>query len=199
MKADIEPLPEQIPIKGLLKRIVQIAKCHRDLMFDGYTRQHAPISIIITTLAAQSYADTVRRGQYARELDLIYDVISNMDRYIEVHEINDNRYYNIQNPTTQGENFAEKWNTHPERAEGFFAWQRQALQDLDKLANTEGLDAIFGHLKTRIIGPESTRVLNIVTNRLGIASESGVLRATPALGLGLTTGQTVKANTCFGK
>jgi hypothetical protein len=42
-----------------------------------------------------------------------------MDRYIEVYEINGNRYYNIQNPTTQGENFAEKWNTHPERAEGF--------------------------------------------------------------------------------
>jgi hypothetical protein len=29
MKAEIELLPEQIPIKGLLKRIVQIANRHR--------------------------------------------------------------------------------------------------------------------------------------------------------------------------
>jgi len=199
MKADIEPLPEQIPIKGLLKRIVQIAKRHRDLMFDGNMRQHAPISVIITTLAAHAYANAVRNGRYAHELDLIHDVIANMHHYIEVRAINGSRYYNIENPTTKGENFAEKWNTHVERAEGFYSWQRQVLRDLDELGNIEGLDAIIGHLKTRIIGPESARVLSIVTNRLGTARKSGVLRATPTLGPGLTTGQTVRANTFFGK
>ena len=63
IKADVEPHPEQIQIKGLLKRIVQIAKCHRELMFANDRRNCAPISIIITTLAAHAYADAVRNGR----------------------------------------------------------------------------------------------------------------------------------------
>lgn len=198
LKADIEPLPDQIPIKGLLKRIVQIAKRHRDLMFTSDRNKRAPISIIITTLAAHAYAYAVRNNRYVHELDLIYDVVSNMDRFIHVDEMNGKRLYTIENPSTKGENFAEKWNVHSERAKGFYAWQQQALNDLDRLAEIEGLDSIIEHLKTRLIGPEATRVMNLVTNRLGRARSAGILRVAPAAGLGLTTGQSVRANTFYG-
>lgn len=198
LKADIEPLPEQIPIKGLLKRIVQISKRHRDLMFANDRNKRAPISIIITTLAAHAYADAVRNNRFVHELDLIYYVVSNMHRFIQVNEMNGKRFYTIENPTTKGENFAEKWNAHPERAKGFYDWQKQALNDLDQLAEIEGLDSIIEHLKTRLIGPEATRVLNLVTNRLGRARSAGILRVAPAAGLGLTTGQSVRANTFYG-
>ena len=35
----------------------------------------------------------------------------------------------IWNETTHGENFAEKWNRRPERAEAFFAWHARFYSD----------------------------------------------------------------------
>ena len=36
----------------------------------------------------------------------------------------------IENPSYKGENFADKWNTHPERADAFFQWLYTARKDL---------------------------------------------------------------------
>ena len=36
----------------------------------------------------------------------------------------------IENPSYKGENFADKWNTHPERATAFFKWLDTARKDL---------------------------------------------------------------------
>jgi hypothetical protein len=199
LKAEIDPLPDQIPIKGLLKRIVQICKRHRDMMFVDDTQKRAPISVIITTLAAQSYVDVVKNTNYTHELDLIYAVIAKMHDYIQRYEVLGKPFYVIPNPTTEGENFAEKWNSHPERAGGFFAWRKKALHDFDELAKLDGIDNIIGYLKQRIIGPESARVLNLVTQRTGNARSTGLLKAAPVvIGLNLTQGHTIKANTFYG-
>ena len=50
---EIVPLKSYNPNKTPLQRIVQILKRHRDIMFQGDDKK--PISIIITTLAAQAY------------------------------------------------------------------------------------------------------------------------------------------------
>ena len=42
----------------------------------------------------------------------------------------ENGLYYIENPSYPGENFAKKWNTHPERATVFFNWVKQATADL---------------------------------------------------------------------
>ena len=60
LRADVAPLPEQIRLKGPLKRIIQLCKRHRDLMFANDTQGKAPISIILTTLAAQSLSCSPR-------------------------------------------------------------------------------------------------------------------------------------------
>ena len=47
-------------------------------------------------------------------------------------------HWYIINPATKGENFAEKWNRKPGRAEAFFAWHSRALDDLEALGRTGG-------------------------------------------------------------
>ena len=49
-----------------------------------------------------------------------------MDKYIE----NNNGVYVVKNPVMEKENFAEKWNEEPKRADAFFAWLRAAKKEL---------------------------------------------------------------------
>ena len=55
LRADIEPYPMSRGPKGILRRVVQILKRHRDYRFLDADPALAPISIVITTLASRSY------------------------------------------------------------------------------------------------------------------------------------------------
>ena len=57
-RAEIRPLPDQTPIKGYLRRTVQLVKRHRSIHFEKQP-DLAPISIILTTLAMRAYAKIV--------------------------------------------------------------------------------------------------------------------------------------------
>ena len=67
-------MPEYGFAKGVLQRAVQIYKRHRDIFFEG--KENAPISIIITTLAAHAFEKAVKERVYESEFDLLYDVLS---------------------------------------------------------------------------------------------------------------------------
>ena len=62
-------------LKGILRRIVQIAKRHRDIHFIDEDQTLAPLSIIITTLASRAYEYCVTNFEYDDELDLVCDVV----------------------------------------------------------------------------------------------------------------------------
>lgn len=89
----------------------------------GKARHERPISIIITTVAAQLYnnEDTI--------VDALASFLDGAEKYIDDHKIEGQ--YHVDNPSYPGENFADKWNKHPERAESFFRWLRQAKEDFD--------------------------------------------------------------------
>ncbi len=120
-EADVEKV-KRYKIKTPLQRAVQLLKRHRDIMFDGKPDKLKPISIIITTIAGQLYDNE----------DNIYDaldtILSKAERYI-TDNMKGNQYY-IENPSFPGENFADKWNEHPERANEFIKWIIQARKDL---------------------------------------------------------------------
>ncbi len=59
-QANVEPYPSPMATKGVLRWAVQLAKCNRDVHFAKSDPGLAPISVIITTLAARSYAGTGR-------------------------------------------------------------------------------------------------------------------------------------------
>ena len=122
--ADIEKIKEY-HLKTPLQKAIQILKRHRDIMFKDHTKHLKPISIIITTIAADLYKNE------DNIVDTLANFLSNAESYIKNRKIGSE--YHIDNPTYTGdgvENFAEKWNEHPERATAFFEWLNKAKYDL---------------------------------------------------------------------
>lgn len=123
-QADIEALKEY-HYKTPLQKAIQLLKRHRDVMFAGGTNNVKPISIIITTIAAELYdnEDNI--------VDTLANILTKAEGYIWAHKVGDD--FHVDNPSYTGgdtENFADKWKEHPERADAFFQWLQQARDDL---------------------------------------------------------------------
>ena len=73
-QADVEKLKEY-NFKTPLQKAIQLLKRHRDVMFEHDTQKLKPISIIITTLAAELYNDE----------DNVVDALTNILTNIEAH------------------------------------------------------------------------------------------------------------------
>jgi hypothetical protein len=198
--ADIEPYPAAGGFKGILRRAVQIGKRHRDVYFDTLDPALAPISVILTTLAARSYEYCVTHFIYDTEFDLLCDIVRHMPDNIESQVIGGRRLWFIWNETTSGENFAEKWNRDPRRAEAFFAWQHQALRDVEILAATEGLDKLSKGLRGIFGQAPVAKAMDSLINEVSGARSSGRLGIAPGLGLTIGSPRTnaVRSNTFFG-
>jgi len=196
-EARVQPIPEYGFAKSVLRRAVQICKRHRDIFFNG--KENAPISIIITTLAAHAYEKAVRERTYESEFDLLYDVLELMPTFIELRYQNGNEVFHIANPTTEGENFAEKWNSSLERAQAFFTWRGKAMADILKIANMEGLDQISKSLGVMLGESEARQAMaKYVSRKVTDPRSAGKLRSDSHVGLG-SAGILVPRNTFFGK
>lgn len=112
----VETIPEE-QVKTTLQKSVQILKRHRDSIYNGDPK-NKPASIIITTLAGLAYDNS--RDIY----QAIQRILSEMPRFIE----NRDGVLWVQNPVNAKENFADRWKTHPARAEEFFKWMESARQ-----------------------------------------------------------------------
>lgn len=204
LKADVEPLPEDVPFRGPLRRIVQVMKRHRDNVYLAKPSAelcNAPISIIITTLAAHAFQRVARQAIYADEFDLLQAVVRTMPAFIMFGA--DGALW-VPNPVNPYENFAEKWNAHPERATAFREWHGRFQHDADALAAATGLDEVKRML-ARILGDETAvRVLKEYTERVNANRGSGGLTvtqsATGTLGVAASTAASsaVRSNTFFG-
>ena len=139
----------------------------------------APLSVIITTLASRSYEWCVRNREYDNELELVFDVIRHMPDSIDTREIDGVLQWFIWNETTAGENFAEKWNRRPERAEAFFTWHVRFCADIAALPTVRGIDRL-GEKLTNLFGqkPANDAIANI-TEQMSTARMTGNLRVTP--------------------
>lgn len=130
-QADIEKIKRN-KIKTPLQKTIQILKRHRDIMFEK-NPDDKPISIIITTLAAQLY------NNEDNIVDALNSFLDGAEKYINDNKRN-GRYY-IENPSLITENFADKWNKHPKRADIFFKWLHKAQEDFD-LGTLETFDRV---------------------------------------------------------
>ncbi|MFA7002817.1 MAG: nucleotidyltransferase, partial [Verrucomicrobiia bacterium] len=97
-------------VRTPLQRVVQLLKRHRDIRYNG--DDDKPISIIITTLAAQAY-----QNEPAVENALI-NVVPRMRHLI----VKRNGVWWIPNPVNPAESFADKWAETPRKADVFFEW-----------------------------------------------------------------------------
>jgi hypothetical protein len=179
-------------------------KRHRDCHFYalGGDSSLAPISVIITTLAAWSYEECVSHNEYDDELDLLYDVIRRMPDFIETRFELGRTLWFVWNETTIGENFAEKWNAEPARAEAFFSWHARALADIEGLANIEGLDRLMKSLGSAFGDEPARKAIDAMTGNITAARKVGALFAAPAVGLSTVPAAAatlVRSNTFFGR
>ena len=106
-----EPLPQQNVDTTILQNAIKVMKYHRDIHFQN-NLENKPISIILTTLAAQYYD-----GEQNLE-DALYGIVNR----IIVHAPTLFNAGQIPNPTLPTENFADKWIEHPERKKAFIEW-----------------------------------------------------------------------------
>ena len=199
-RAEAEPFPATLTLENVLNRIVQILKRHRDVHFLDVREDVAPISIIITTLAMRGYEAVVLREVYEDELDVLIATVRAMPQFIERPLIDGRPAYAVWNETTQGENFADRWNREPERAEAFFGWHAKALEDLEVLRDTSGLDRVRNRMEAGF-GQAGVRVMNRHEDRLSEARKSGQLWLAPSAGLITTPAPAstpVQSNTFFG-
>jgi len=202
LRADTAPFPEHGSGRGILRRTVQLLKRHRDIRFEHVGADISPISIIITTLAARSYAFSVNQWEFETAFDVLEATITNMPRFVERRVVGGRTEFVVANETTAGENFADRWNSEPKRAEAFFAWHQQVLEDFQSLSALEGRDsiqlALARMLGARAVNPVfEKRIASIsaarAANQLHVAPRVG-LTTVSASGLGL-----VRQNTFYGR
>lgn len=138
---EIDKVPSY-KIKTPLQQAVQLLKRHRDIMYDKLPearKKNAPISIIITTLAALAY------NNESNLYDALNSIVSKMENYIE----KDGDTYKILNPVMQEENFADKWNMEPAKANEFFCWLQCVKNEIiTEPLNAQGVHILTGNLET---------------------------------------------------
>ena len=182
-KADIDELKEY-KLKTPLQKAIQLLKRHRDIMFKDDTQKIKPISIIITTIAAEVYNDE------DNIVDALTGFLNKAENYIKDNMIGTE--YHVDNPSYTGgnvENFAEKWNEHPERAVAFKRWIQAAKKDLiaetlyenTRIQMAESLKKSFG---------ESTgkSVYDTIAEEERAALKKQTMKFSPALGTFSTSG-----------
>lgn len=115
--------------KTPLQKSIQILKRHRDSMFID-KRELAPISMIITTLAAHAYGG---------DEDLYSSLTGILDRMPDYVRDDPPR---VPNPTNPNEDFAERWIEKPSLELWFHAWIKQAKADLERIVTSRLQDEL---------------------------------------------------------
>lgn len=147
-QADVEKIKEY-KLKTSLQKAIQLLKRHRDMMFENDNAGVKPISIIITTLAAELY------NNEDNIVDTLTAILNNAMTYIEEHKVDD-KYY-ITNPSYTGENFADKWNEDTERADAFFEWLENARSVFLNSENELQLESDFANILGMALGDNVIR------------------------------------------
>lgn len=191
---EIKPVPSQASrVKTPLQKAIQLLKRHRDVCFADKP-DCSPISIIITTLAAQ--ASSREQNVFA----VLNTILQGMENHIEKR----NDGFWVANPVMQNENFAERWNAMPQLSQSFFWWIAKAREDF--LVATEklvGLDKYADHFKKILCPQPVDRAFNKLGDVMRENREGGTLKLT-GLTSGLSyaacsSGTTVRPHTFFGK
>lgn len=189
---EIEAVPTY-RVKTPLQMAIQLLKRHRDILFEKHS-DDAPISIIITTLAAKAYDG--QNNLY----ETLCGVLDHMAEYIEVRG---NTYW-IVNPVMNEENFADKWAQNPERRVAFFAWLKTARKELitDPL-KALGLDRLKEQYSRALGEAPVNRAFKAYADEMHISSQQSNLFSSGLSG-GLSTSsvagsKTVKGHSFFGE
>ena len=148
-----------------LQKVIQLLKRHRDICFQS-NPDVVPISIIITTLAAQAY------GGETDVYEALRNVLVKMPEHINCR----NGVYWVENPVMKEENFADKWALEPIKRDAFFKWVNRAQKELatDPLS-CYGINTVAEHYKHLLGQAPVERAVNSLGNDVLTARKNGNL------------------------
>ena len=185
------PIPAQRPVdrKKPLQLAVQLIKRWRNLYYDD--PDLAPISIVLTTLAA---------GFYKGEESVSAALSSILTAIVEAISLADRRGERliVRNPKNPKENLSERWDEDHGAYTAFKQGMRQFLDDWSNLPHTmpavyNALEALFGEPVKRAFANQAQRLQEArKANLLGIRS-TGVISSLA------TAAVPIRPNTFHGK
>lgn len=190
----IEPLPEQQSYEDLatLNRVVQLLKRHRDVVFEKNPKQ-APISIVLTTLAAQTY---LGEASVSDAMGQLLDGITSLIPNLAVGRLQ------VPNPTNSGEDLSERWDDNPEAYLAFVSWIRTLATTWQELLNTRGiqntkavLETMFGEKVTKTAVEDHIRAFEEPRQSGRLAVQRGTGLIVPAVTSAATA---IPRNTFYG-
>src|SRR5690606_36444807 len=165
-RASVSPVPDQtVEITDTLRVAIRLFKRHRDMcvrrnIIESSTK---PISIIIVTLLTTCYeglADLNR--SFEHPVELLVELAAFMPHLV----LKLDGKYRVDNPTVEGENFAEKWNDDEgERHRAFMTW----------------CDALSADLKTILALTEPQEISKRVREVFGIPAPSSDGNGLPSI------------------
>ena len=189
-QAEIDDIPDD-NVQSNLQSIVKLLKRHRDIFFEANHTDYKPISIIITTLAAQGYK---RRETLYDELMIVLQFLG-QSRMIE-------KPYVIENPIDSRENFADKWNEDERYKNVFYEWVDSLISDFSQIETSiEGIDELSAKLDS-ILGtaPVKRALANFAENKRVLRDQGklGVDSLSTGLSSGIVDKGIVKKHTFYG-
>jgi len=143
--------------KTPLQRCVQILKRHRDVMFIEHL-EAKPISVIITTLAAEAYEGETNVDETMR------NILRNIESLVS------RQSPRIPNPVNPAEDFAEKWGTREGLSmrleDNFWMWVEQAKTDFEIIKSSDNLQFITQQATEKFAASPDVSILK---GALGVA------------------------------
>lgn len=193
VKASVEQLPDHLPheAKTTLQKEVQLIKRLRDITFAGNC-ELAPISIVLTTLAANNYwGERSVALAIGRTLDSVCAQIPSQGRLY------------VFNPSNPEEDLSERWDKQPETYVAFCEAIRGWRRSWESLLEVRGgidrvvaeLERLFGSVPVKRAIEEQVRMLEEArrVGTLGIERTSGLITTSAS-----ASHAAVRSNTFYG-
>ncbi len=169
-KGGIRAAVEDVPPyewKTPLQRVIQLMKRHRDVMFRD-SPDLAPISMIITNLAARSY-----EGE-PDILEAMTNIVERMPTFIRA-----DRPF-IPNPADLAEDYADKWASDPRLRKSFWDWYYALKSDLARLPAILGTTRLDPEIQTVFAVNLTQSELDLFKGHVGTPH---IITATPAVAI----------------
>lgn len=152
-------------------------KRHRDIVFERLPKQ-APISIVLTTLAAKTYAG------HESVSEAMLHVLNGICALIP--NVAEGRLQ-VLNPTNLSEDLSERWDNDPEAYLGFVSWINAFAKTWNHLLSVHGiqntkivLEKMFGERVARVAVEEHIKAFEGPRQSGGLAVKRGSGLIVPA-------------------
>ena len=188
------PVPPQQAVseKSRLQLVVQLSKRWRDLYYSDMDPDLTPISIVLTTLAADFY-----RGELSVS-EALMSVLNGIVGAIEASRRAYEKHLRVLNPSNTAEDLSERWDSNPSAYDAFVDGVRDFHKRWSELMRRRGnvnaeLKSLFGEPVTTVLKKRAMEVKSL--------NRDGKLGVTSSGAIALTANAAVRArpNTFYGK